>query len=170
MKIVNISELSILKNDSEIHLKDCMEKIHFNHVSVCADKHIMFKEFWDYLESNGEIVIFKCGNRFIIKRKKINGGELEMVGDNKKMIFADASILPKTNKGKTGKNWLEALQKIPEGQMWIIDSKEYSGSTIRQAIKRLVNDKKIKASDYTVTQRENKNETLVYVIHNAKKQ
>lgn len=160
MEIKDISELPILRDDSKEHLEECLQRIHTHSHSPITPE-IKFKEFWNNIEDNGVPTILKYGRRYIIIR-----GKIEMT--DKKMVFVELSELPKTNKGKTGNNWLDLFAKIPVGKMWVVDSKEYNSSTIRQGLKQLIAEKKVKEKEYSVTQREDseKKLTMIYVIHN----
>lgn len=168
IEIKDIKDLPLLIDDSKLYLEDALKNIH-EKSKVLFDSNIKFKEFWDLIDSNGISIIFKYHNRYIIRKQKI--GEIEMTKKTEtesKMIFVETSELPKTNKGKTGKNWLEILNQIPVGKMWVTEAKENNASTIRQAIDKLVELKKLSVKEFTVTQREKDSKVMVYVIHNAK--
>lgn len=171
MMIKDISELPILKDDSRENLEKILTKLHNQKSCECVSE-IKFKEFWQNIESGGISTIFIKNGRYIIIKEKINKGIEIKMNDNKKMIFVDCGELPKTSKGKSGKNWLELFSQIPVGKMWVTDSKEYNASTLRQGLKQLVEEKKVKDGEFSVTQREDseKKITTIYVIHNAKKQ
>lgn len=172
MKLLDVVELPVLKDDSKENLETLLSAMRLNNKknSDLWEK-FRIKEFFELIDSDGITTILKRGNAFIVIKKKIesNGvSELKMVNQNK-MVFQDTKELPKTNKGKSGENWLDVFNQIPVGKMWVTSSKEHNASTIRQGLKKLVDTKAIKADEFSVTQREGKDETIIYVIHNAPK-
>lgn len=168
MKITDISELPELLGFDMNKVKDFLER-HKDDNDGLDYSILKFKEFWLLCECPVPIV-FKYKNRYFITRDKSRFGEVNKKMSEKKMEFAEISALPKTNRGKQGKDYLSILEKIPIGKMWIPAKDEVNASTIRKAITELEESKKVKKGEFTATQRTVKDEVQVYVLHNQIKQ
>lgn len=159
MNIKDISELPKLMNPSEEFLKT------YNPQSDSKEILIRFKEFWGICECPKPIIFIRNGVVFISRDKsRFRGEKLTM---SEEMQFEEIKTLPKPNRGKEAKDYLETLQKIPVGKMWIVDLKKYNISTLRKAIQDLETEGKIKKGEYTATQRTVDKKVKAYVLHNA---
>lgn len=73
-----------------------------------------------------------------IERLKIKciGGE-NMPEEKEQLVFVDINDIPKTLKGKQGRNWKELFESIPKGKGARIPESYGTGATIRQAVKKV---------------------------------
>lgn len=169
MNIKNISELPELKgfdlNTTALILQNLK---HDREILENSNVSILFKEFWLICDCPIPIV-FKYKGRYYITRDTSRFREVKNGMSEKKMAFADITALPKTNRGKQGKDYLAVLQKIPVGKMWIPEKDEVNASTIRKAIKELEEAKKVKKGEFEATQRTIDDVVKVYVLHNEVK-
>lgn len=126
---------------------------------------VFFKEFWLLCEQPKPI-LFKYGNRYLITRDKtrIKGGEMNMAKGESKMVFADVSSLPAKKGGKMGEDWFKIFSQIPVGKMWIPEG--VKTPTLREALKAMIEAKKVKEDEFEITQRTIDGKVKVYVIHN----
>ena len=112
-----------------------------------------------------EKTLYNKKRYFIQSKLKIKcvGGE-NMPEEKPKLVFIKTSTIPKANKGKTGRDWVELFAQIPKGQSLIIPEEYGTGATIRCAVKNI--NAELDAEVYAVTQRTVKDETTVYVTRN----
>lgn len=101
---------------------------------------------------------------FIVKDKltiKCEGGE-KMGKEKSEIVFIKTEDIPKVLKGKTGRNWQELFESIPEGQTAIIPESYGTGATVRQAVKQV--NAKLGKVTFKATQRTENDKPIVYVI------
>ena len=99
---------------------------------------------------------------FIEDRLKITclGGE-KMSKEKPQLVFVDTDKIPKTMKGRTGKDWKAIFAQIPEKKSLIITKDMGTGATARSAVKEV--NKELGKAVYSATQRTVDEKTTVYV-------
>ena len=99
---------------------------------------------------------------FIEDKLKITclGGE-KMSKEKPQLVFVETDKIPKTMKGRTGRNWKELFTQIPEKKSLVIPKDMGTGATIRSAVKEV--NKELGKAVYSATQRTVDEKTTVYV-------
>lgn len=102
-------------------------------------------------------LIYLVKEKFSIKC--LGGGNME--NENDVLVFVETDSIPKALKGKTGRNWTELFNTIPDGKSAIIPEDFGTGATVRQAVKNI--NSTLGKKTYQVTQRTENEKTVVYV-------
>lgn len=88
------------------------------------------------------------------------GGE-KMNKEEPQLVFIETAKIPKTMKGRTGRDWAKVFTQIPEKKSLVITKDMGTGATIRTAVKAV--NKELKKVVYVATQRTVDEKTTVYV-------
>lgn len=133
----------------------------------CSEKivEIRFKEFWNLCE-NPIPVVFKYKNHYLITRDTNKINEVIKMTKEEEMRFVELSTVPEKKGGRASKDWFSILSKIPVGKAWTPNVKGVQ--TIREAIMRLVKEKKFVEGQYEVFQRTVGSVKTVYVANYGK--
>ena len=99
---------------------------------------------------------------FVEDKLKITclGGE-KMSKEKPQLVFVDTAKIPKTMKGRTGRDWKVVFAQIPEKKSLIITKDMGTGATIRSAVKEV--NRELGKAVYSATQRTVDKKTTVYV-------
>jgi len=106
--------------------------------------------------------LYKRKQWYVTDRLKITclGGE-KMDKKKPQLVFVETEKIPKTMKGRTGRNWKELFAQIPEKKSLIITKEMGTGATIRSAVKKI--NKELGKAVYSTTQRTVDEKTTIYV-------
>lgn len=102
-------------------------------------------------------------NRYLVKdRLKITclGGE-NMDNEKPQLVFVETTEIPRTTKGRTGRDWKALFARIPEKKSLIITKNIGTGAIIRSAVKDV--NRQLGKAVYSATQRTVDEKTTVYV-------
>lgn len=140
--------------------KNLNRKVHLNIRPDIID--LMFKEFWNLCDTPIP-VIFKYKNAYFITRNKERVSEVIKMSEE--MKFVELKTIPVKGAGRGSKDWFSILVKIPVGKAWTPKIKGVQ--TIREAINKLVKEKKLIEGQYSVCQRTVDKVTTTYVSNNG---
>jgi hypothetical protein len=122
----------------------------------------IFRDFWNLCDTPIP-VIFKYKDVYFITRNKERISEV--IKMDEEMKFVELKTIPAKSVGRGSKDWYSILIKIPVSKAWI--PKVKGVQTIREAIDKLVKEKKLIDGQYSVLQRTVDKVVTVYVANNG---